>query len=83
VNGDWEFTAGGYAQPSADTNSYRDYSPSQAFGSSHPSGFNVASATGPCGHVRFGIDATTWQPLHPQRRLGSQSRSLVILEGTA
>jgi prepilin-type N-terminal cleavage/methylation domain-containing protein/prepilin-type processing-associated H-X9-DG protein len=33
----------------------------QRFGSSHPSGFNVIFADGSVRHVRYGINATTWQ----------------------
>jgi prepilin-type processing-associated H-X9-DG protein len=61
--GDWEVYRGAIngASPDRDYREPGDRTPSNRFGSSHPSGFNVVFADGSVRHVRFGVDAAVWQ----------------------
>jgi prepilin-type N-terminal cleavage/methylation domain-containing protein/prepilin-type processing-associated H-X9-DG protein len=64
-NGDWEVYRWGAAS-SSPAKDYRgddddDDTAAHRFGSSHPSGFNVAFADGSVRHVRYSINATTWE----------------------
>jgi prepilin-type N-terminal cleavage/methylation domain-containing protein/prepilin-type processing-associated H-X9-DG protein len=62
-NGDWEVYRIGLAPntPERDRRVSGDTTPSHKFGSAHSNGFNAVFADGSVRHVRFGVDAVTWQ----------------------
>jgi prepilin-type N-terminal cleavage/methylation domain-containing protein/prepilin-type processing-associated H-X9-DG protein len=62
-NGDWEVYRWGATSsvPARDYSSPGEEAPAHRFGSSHPSGFNAVFADGSVRHVRFGVDATSWE----------------------
>lgn len=62
-NGDWEvYRVGkGSTAPEGDFRLAGDTRPSHQFGSSHPNGFNVVFADGSVRHVRYSVNAQTWQ----------------------
>lgn len=62
-NGDWEVYRRGHLGPAPDFNTPGSTTPSQLFGSAHPSGFTCTFADGSVRYVRFSVNAATWRRL--------------------
>ena len=59
-NGDWEVYRSGSAQPAPDVNEPGETNPHNAFGSAHPTGFNVLFCDGSVRYLRYSMSPHTW-----------------------